>query len=104
MPGSDSFHVAPEGLREHAKRLDGLVDRLQTAVDAARQVSVPQDAYGVICQFVPAYLNPIEQRGVDALQAAAEGMDTAAGNMRQTARRYEAVDDRNAVAFDTLMR
>ncbi len=99
---SDHFEVDTEALREHAKTVDGFVDRLQQAVGAARQVSVPETAFGQICQFLPPMLNPVEERGVQALQAGSEGMDTTAANLRSSADRYVTADDRNAFAMENI--
>ncbi|MFN2495621.1 MAG: type VII secretion target, partial [Pseudonocardiaceae bacterium] len=77
-------------------------DRLDQAVDAARQVSMPDDAYGVICQFLPPVLNPLEEHGVAALQGSAEGIQTTAANIKDTAEDYAAADDRNALALHRM--
>ncbi|TWP46421.1 ESX-1 secretion-associated protein, partial [Lentzea tibetensis] len=61
------FGVTADALDAHASSLDGLHGRLQTAVDAARSVSMPTDAYGIICQPFRMMLDPVEQWGLDAL-------------------------------------
>lgn len=99
---SEQYEVLTEALRGHATALQGFADRLNQAVDAARQVSMPDDAYGVICQFLPPVLNPLEEHGVAALQGSAEGMDTTAANVTDTAEDYAAADDRNAQAMHRM--
>ena len=99
---SDQYQVLTEALRAHATTLQHFVDRLDQAVDAARQVSMPADAYGVICQFLPPALNPLEEHGVAALQGSAEGIQTTAANVKDTAGDYAAADDRNALAFHRM--
>jgi hypothetical protein len=44
-------------------------------------------------------IDPLEQRGVDALAAAAECMDNTALAIGQTARLYDAIEARNARTF-----
>jgi len=95
----DQYEVLAEALRAHASTLHGLADRLDQAVAAARQVSMPADAYGVICQFLPPVLNPLEENGVAALQSGTEGMDTTGTNIRDTAEDYTAADDHHAAGF-----
>ena len=51
-------------LTVHAKQLDAIGDGLQQAVDAANQVSMPTDAYGILCQPFRMMLDPVEQYGV----------------------------------------
>lgn len=93
------FELVPEELRAHASRLDGIRDRLSTALDAARTVSLPTGAYGVICQFFPPMVDPIEQMGMDGIGEAVTAMEATAGEVRDTAKDYEAVDDANRQAF-----
>lgn len=93
------FGLVPEELRAHASRLDGIRDRLSTALDAARTVSLPTGAYGVICQFFPPMVDPVEQMGMDAIGEAVTAMDGTAAEVRETAKTYEAVDDANRQAF-----
>lgn len=93
------FELVPEELRAHASRLDGIRDRLSTALDAARTVSLPTGAYGVICQFFPPMVDPIEQMGMDAIGEAATAVEATAAEIRETAKAYDAVDDANRQAF-----
>ena len=96
-----SFELVPEELRAHASRLDGIRDRLSTALDAARTVSLPTGAYGVICQFFPPMVDPVEQMGMDAIAEAVTAMQSTADEVRETARTYEMVDDTNRQAFSS---
>lgn len=45
---------------------------LAQALDAARQVSMPSDAYGVLCQPSTVLLRPIEQWELDMLRVPGE--------------------------------
>lgn len=93
------FGLVPEELRAHASRLDGIRDRLSQALDAARTVSLPTGAYGVICQFFPPMVDPIEQMGMDGIGEAVTAMEATATEIRETAKAYDAVDDVNRQAF-----
>jgi hypothetical protein len=96
---SAAFEVEPDDLVAHASHLDGLVDRLNTAADAAKTVSMSDSAYGLICQFVPPFVNPMEQKAMAAIDAAAEGVRTTAENVRATATTYQDHDDAKASKF-----
>jgi Excreted virulence factor EspC, type VII ESX diderm len=96
---ASAFEVVTEDLFAHASHLDGLVDRLNTAVDAAKTVSMSDSAYGLICQFVPPFVNPMEQKALTAVEAAVDGVQTTAGNVRATATTYQDHDDTPAALY-----
>ncbi|MCG8925700.1 type VII secretion target [Lentzea sp. CC55] len=87
------FNVTSDVLEAHAKALEGLHGRLQGAVDAANTVSMPTDAYGIICQPFRILLDPVEQWGMDALKGVAEAMDSTAKRVTETAKHYQQVED-----------
>jgi hypothetical protein len=93
------YQVITEALVGHATNLGRVHDQLATALDAAQQVSMPRDAYGVICQFFPPMIDPIEQSGVDALAASVQSVTDTVGAVNQTARDYDAVETTNASSF-----
>ena len=90
------FNVTSDVLEAHAKALEGLHGRLQGAVDAANTVSMPTDAYGIICQPFRMLLDPVENWGMDALKGVAEAMDATAKKVTETAKQYQAVEDQIA--------
>jgi len=100
---SSAFEVVPEDLVTHASHLDGLVDRLARAADAAKTVSMSDSAYGLVCQFVPPFVNPMEEKAMAAIEAAAEGVRTTAGNVRGTATSYQDVDQDHAGVFSKML-
>lgn len=75
-------------LEAHARRLDGLSADLQQAVDAANQVSMPTDAYGILCQPFRAMLDPVEEFGLTALKNTVTAMDAQAQKVRNAAQTY----------------
>jgi uncharacterized protein YukE len=98
-----SFDVVVDDLRGHASHLNGLMDRLGTAISAANTASMSDDAYGLLCSFLPPIINPMEQEGLTALQAASDAVGTTAGNVRLAADRYEQVDEANSRPFDATL-
>ncbi|WP_188988740.1 type VII secretion target, partial [Saccharopolyspora thermophila] len=70
----DEMNVVIENLRSHASKVDGVVDQLNTAVDAAQQVSLDNDAYGILCRPFAWMLDPVEQHGIETLRTAVQAM------------------------------
>ncbi|MFD9704085.1 type VII secretion target [Lentzea sp. NPDC059081] len=96
---SGGFEVTSDVLEAHAKALEGLHGRLQGAVDAANTVSMPTDAYGIICQPFRMLLDPVEQWGMNALKGVADAMDATSKKVTETAKHYQAVEDQIANAL-----
>ncbi|PRX46536.1 excreted virulence factor EspC (type VII ESX diderm) [Prauserella shujinwangii] len=80
-------------LDAHAGQLDDCTGMLRQAADAARQVSMPTDAYGILCQPFRMLLDPVEQYGIDALDEAVTAMEAAADKVRTAARRYRGTEE-----------
>ncbi|GAA3362432.1 type VII secretion target [Saccharopolyspora gregorii] len=97
-----AYEVVSEDLAAHAAHLDALTDRIDTAISAAEQVSMSDEAYGLLCSFLPPIINPTEQEGIAALQAAREGIETTAQNVRTSAEEYDTNDEDNSQSFQKL--
>ncbi|MFD9738626.1 type VII secretion target [Umezawaea sp. NPDC059074] len=95
----EKFELVGETLDAHRKQLDELSERLRGALDAARTVSMPTDAYGILCQPFRMMLDPVEQWGLDALGGAVEAMDTTATGVNDTVKQYRAQDESVADVF-----
>ncbi|MGC7102103.1 type VII secretion target [Amycolatopsis lurida] len=93
------FEVVPDELTAHADHLDGLGDRLETALAAAKAASMPGDAYGLLCAFLPPVVNPVGERGVAAVQASGEAMRTTAANVRTAGAAYAVREETTAKPF-----
>ncbi|WP_308012536.1 type VII secretion target [Saccharopolyspora sp. 6T] len=96
------YEVVSEDLTAHAAHLDALTDRIDTAISAAEQVSMSDEAYGLLCSFLPPIINPTEQEGIAALQAAREGIETTAQNVRTSAEEYDTNDEDDSQSFQKL--
>ena len=102
-----SFKVFAEDLTTHAGHLDELCDRIDTAIQAARVASMSDEAYGVLCSFLPPIVNPLEEEGVGSLRSAGEGLEHIAHNVRQSATEYRDTDESGARSlreFDDAVR
>ncbi len=86
-------------LTAHAHQVDAIGDGIAQAIDAANQVSMPTDAYGILCQPFRMMLDPVEQFGIQALQQASQAMTAVSGSVRQAAAGFHEQDQ---AAADTL--
>jgi hypothetical protein len=93
------YEVLTEALREHAKKVDRISDRLAEAVDAAREIGLPTDSYGAYCQTLPMMLNPLQHLAATALDSSADRLRSTATGIRATAVDYADMDDTNAIAL-----
>jgi hypothetical protein len=99
-----SFTVVSDELRAHASHLDGLVDRLNTAVSAANTVSMDNSCYGILCQFLPPIINAVtQQHATDALKASVTGMTDVAANVRTAATNYDQQDQEAGAPFQASL-
>ncbi|WP_158842329.1 type VII secretion target [Saccharothrix deserti] len=96
---TDRYEVAVEALTKHARSLEDRAAAASEALQAAMSVSVSDDAYGVICQFLPPHIDPVENEGVNALKAAVECLQEDAHDIRATASAYRSSDGTNAAGF-----
>lgn len=96
---ADGYGVLDDELRAHAGRLDGLHEQLATALAAARQVSLGDQAFGQICQFFVPVVHSVSTPGVDALSKAADSVTETADAVRDTALTYEQSEQANTQAF-----
>ena len=95
----DGYELVIHELESHATDVDGLTDRLNTAVDAANTVTMDNSAYGVVCQPFALLLQPFEQLGVNTLRKAVETLGDTAGKVRDTATSYGSTDTAHAASF-----
>jgi uncharacterized protein YukE len=96
---ADQYEVLTEALREHAKKVDRISNSLAEAVDAAREMSLPTDAYGSYCQTLPMMLNPLQHLAATALDGSAKRLTSTATSIRAAAVQYADIDDANAMAL-----
>lgn len=78
------------------------MDALSEAVEAARTVSMPTDAYGILCQPFRMMLDPVEQKGLDALNDAVSATERASNEMNSTARSYQDSEETSSARFEEL--
>ncbi|MFI9456859.1 type VII secretion target [Amycolatopsis sp. NPDC052450] len=96
---AEGYQVLTDELTTHTGKVDGLADRMGTAVEAANTVTMNDSAYGVICQPFAMLLQPFEEMGVNALKTAAESLTEIATKVRDAAKTYQ---DREGDTVDAI--
>ena len=90
-----SFNVQTEAMREHAKRLEGIVKQIETAQQAIGQAQINgANAYGILCSpLIDPIMGTIEAAGTVAVITASHGVVNATvDGVNGMADAYDAVD------------
>jgi excreted virulence factor EspC (type VII ESX diderm) len=95
----DGYEVLTGELDAHAGKVDSFTDRLRTAADAARQVTMNDSAYGVVCQPFALMLQPFEELGVRTLQQGVDALVDTAHKVRDTSQNYTTADNAEAARY-----
>ena len=98
---ADGFQLGVD-LGAHSQQLKGVMDALSQAADAARTVSMPTDAYGILCQPFRMMLDPVEKWGLDALQKAVDATEAASDQVQAVAKTYQETEQESSAQFREL--
>jgi hypothetical protein len=79
-------------VHRHAGTVDSVADAVQTARSAVREVTMDSQAYGQLCQFLPALLSPVFGLALDALHESIGSLQETAGKLRTAASSTESTD------------
>ncbi|WP_103349099.1 type VII secretion target [Amycolatopsis sp. CA-128772] len=93
------FEVEPDDLVAHASHVESLVERLNTASQAA-DTAMSDHAYGLLCAFLPPIIRPTNEQAKEALTASGEGVRGLADNVRTAAQSYREGEEGNAQPFE----
>lgn len=93
MSAGTEYEISLDALFSHASHVQLVADDVATAADAASQVDLDGGAFGVLCAFLPGFVNDAETSTADAVLAAAQTLDAMAEGVRGMARDYAAADD-----------
>jgi hypothetical protein len=99
VSGEHGFEVQATALITHATTVDQVADLVGEGRSAAAAVGLGRDAYGVLCQLIPALLDSLHEATITALQDAADSLQRSADDLRATARDYTGSDQRTAQVF-----
>jgi hypothetical protein len=92
MSDPGAFQVDSAALVSHAGEVDAIGDGLTGAAQAGQTVQTGIQAYGRLCQFVPALLNGLQQSMVDGMNTAAGSAHDTADTLRSVAASYDTAD------------
>jgi hypothetical protein len=97
------YQVTPSELHTHVGSVQGVADALGRTADAAEQVTVGVQAYGMICGplFVPIVM-AVSAPGLLTLRAAQQAVTDVADEVKATAEHYDAVDQNTASSFSAI--
>lgn len=95
---SMQFPVALVG--QHASAVEQVSEAMDTARSAVHTVTMDSQAYGQLCQFLPAMLAPVFMLGSDALYGSVDALRETAANLRTAAANAEHTDNRAANRID----
>ncbi|MFE3443923.1 type VII secretion target [Nocardia sp. NPDC059180] len=99
MTDAQPVQVEPEDLRTHAGNVEGLQGPMGQALEAAKAVSAPSDAFGKLCAFLPPlFVDSVETEGITALETALTALSEDAGKLRSAADSFTQADTSNAAA------
>ncbi|WP_167475986.1 type VII secretion target [Nocardia arthritidis] len=103
MGDASGVAVDPEKIRTHATNVESVGRSLSQAVEAAQAVSLPTDAFGKLCAFLPPlFLDSIESEGVTTLRTAQQALTDDASKLRSVAAGFEQVDTTNAANLKSV--
>lgn len=85
-----------DAVLQHADAVSGVSDEMAQARAAVGQVVMDGQAYGQLCQFLPALLSPVFGDATEVLNAAVEALGETALKLRATASTMTAADARSA--------
>jgi hypothetical protein len=88
--GVVQFPVA--AVRDHAGTVDRVSDAVELARSAVHEITMDAQAFGQLCQFLPAVLSPVFGLAVDGLIGTVESLRETATALRAAAASTEGTD------------
>jgi len=85
--------VDPDDLVTHAANIDALRERFGAVLSAMDSVVQDDEAYGIICQFLPPILAGRQDEQKELTTMAQENLELLAQALRDTADSYTAADE-----------
>ncbi|GAA2487427.1 hypothetical protein [Winogradskya humida] len=96
---SEGMAFPAETVLRHAGSVGEASDGMAQARDAAATVAMGSEAYGQLCQFLPALLNPLFSGATDVLSDAVDALGETELNLRATASAMTGADSGSAQRF-----
>lgn len=86
-------------VQRHAGTVDAVADAVSTARSAVHEVTMDTQAYGQLCQFLPALLSPVFGLALDALHESIGSLQDTADKLRTAASNTETTDAERGTAI-----
>jgi len=86
-------------VQRHAGTVDNVAAAVTTARSAVHEVVMDTQAYGQLCQFLPALLSPVFGMALDALHESIDALHDTADKLRMAASNTEATDTERGTAI-----
>lgn len=89
---SAGVEFSAASVRQHAAALSTASDQMAQVRAAAGEVTMDAQAYGQLCQFLPALLSPLFGNAIEVLNEAVSALDETALSLRTTVSAMAAAD------------
>jgi hypothetical protein len=90
--GDETVRMPFADVRRHAGAVDDASDGTETARSATAQVQLGDQAYGMLCQFLPGLLDLVANSAVTAMATSVSALSQTAGKLRTAAGGHESTD------------
>jgi hypothetical protein len=91
--GSYEVQFPAAAVQQHAGSVDGIADAVGQARSAVHEVTMDNQAYGQLCQFLPGLLSPVFALAIGALDDAGDSLRETATNLRTVVSTTTATDE-----------
>ncbi|SDK87807.1 Excreted virulence factor EspC, type VII ESX diderm [Glycomyces sambucus] len=99
---SDQFEVVTDDLRSHASNIDSVRERFDAVLSAIDTIAQDDEAYGIICQFLPPILANRQEEQKELTTMAQENLQLLADAVRTTADDYDSLDEAVASSYRSI--
>jgi hypothetical protein len=91
--GSDEFRLPAAAVLQHSDGASAAAEAVRQARAAVTQIAMDSQAYGQLCQFLPAMLGLVFEAAVVAMNGSAEALQETALNLRSAVSAFEQTDE-----------
>lgn len=89
---ADGFEVDAEQIRAHARNVEALNARFDAVKTASAHIAQNDEAYGLLCSWMPAILEGRHQRQDELVAYVEENLTLVVAGLRRTADNYDHAD------------
>ncbi|MFC7533858.1 type VII secretion target [Actinoplanes sp. GCM10030250] len=90
---ADHVQLPVQTVTDHVSTVGAAADSVRQARAAVAQVSMDSQAYGQLCQFLPAVLGVVFEAAVVAMNGSAEALQETALNLRSAVDTFQLTDE-----------